>query len=40
MGVAAHQETKAADSRSGFVIASDAVMHHTKVDSKRIAQPL
>jgi len=40
MSVATYRETNAADSRSGFVIASDAVMHHTKVDGKRIAQPL
>lgn len=39
-GVATHRETNAADSGSGFVIASDAVMHHTKVDGKRIVQPL
>jgi len=35
-----HRKTNAADSRSGFVIASDVVMHHTKVDGKRIVQPL
>jgi len=40
VSVATYRETNAADSRSGFVIASDAVMHHTKVDGKRIAQPL
>lgn len=39
-GVATHRETNtAADGGSGFVIASDAVMHHTKVDGKRIARP-
>jgi len=34
-----HRKTNAADGGSGFVIASDAVMHHAKVDGKRIARP-
>lgn len=38
-GVATHRETNTTDGGSGFVIASDAVMHHTKVDGKRIARP-
>jgi len=34
-----HRKTNAVDGGSGFVIASDVVMHHAKVDGKRIARP-
>jgi len=37
--VAIHRKTNTANSGSGFVIASDAVMHHIKMDGKRIARP-